>query len=96
MSANESYLEKFPDGDNLEPHCFEFFYAGYLAAEELQFQIRLGLEKQIQEATLKYLRLKKDAERFDYLDRTGLLPLVEWKRSGDLRLAVDAAMEKKP
>jgi hypothetical protein len=60
MTIREAFLQKYPDGDNLEPHCYEFFSAGYLAAEELQFQIRLGLEQQIQGHVLEVLKLREE------------------------------------
>jgi hypothetical protein len=60
MSIREAFLQKFPNGDNLEPRCYNFFHAGYLAAEELQFQIRLGLEKQIQGHVLEVLKLREE------------------------------------
>jgi hypothetical protein len=34
MTIREAFLQAYPDGDNLEPHCYSFFRAGYEAAIE--------------------------------------------------------------
>jgi hypothetical protein len=53
MSALETFLKRYPDGENYAPHCFEFYETGYLDGEVFQFQITKSLEQQIQGHVLK-------------------------------------------
>jgi hypothetical protein len=56
----ESFLTRYPDGENLEPHCFEFYRHGYIDGEMLQFQVVKSLEQQIQGHVLEVLKLREE------------------------------------
>jgi hypothetical protein len=60
MSALETFLKRYLDGENYAPHCFEFYETGYLDGEIFQFQITKSLEQQIQGHVLEVLRLEKE------------------------------------
>jgi hypothetical protein len=60
MSALETFLKRYLDGENYAPHCFEFYETGYLDGEVFQFQITKSLEQQIQGHVLEVLKLREE------------------------------------